>query len=177
MSLFFSAVVRCHSFWQAGLDSVAVINGVCCPWCIYLCLFQMAAKELSPGSSTYCPEQHAARFSSLQASIYNSNCFSFYLWHLCRSVIHEASTGGCKNLFLEIMHVSNTNKQFCQKKKNASLKTRADGLTAKKMYVNKFTFPDVRIFCCVLVSTEVSRTLKMFLIELEVARKRKVACL
>lgn len=47
--------------------------------------------------------------------------------------------------------------------KKASLKTRADGLTAKKMHVNKFAFPDVRIFCCVLVSTEVSRTLKMFL--------------
>lgn len=54
-----------------------------------------------------------------------------------------------------------------KRKKNASLKTRADGLTVKNMHVNKFAFPDVRLFCCVLVSTEVSRTLKMFLVELK----------
>lgn len=35
---------------------------------------------------------------------------STYCIYIHQSVIHEASTGGCKNLVLEIMHVSNTNK-------------------------------------------------------------------
>jgi len=41
------------------------------------------------------------------------------------------------------------------------------------MLVNKFAFTDVGIFCCILVSTEVSRTLKMFFKKLKVARKKR----
>lgn len=116
---------------------------------LVVCKLQFTIQIVFPFTYGICVDQSFMKHLQVAARIFS--------WKLCMFLIQINSSA--------------------KRKKNASLKTRADGLTAKKMYVNKFTFPDVRIFCCVLVSTEVSRTLKMFLIELEVARKRKVACL